>query len=264
MLGAAWPGAVPAWPPFLTGGGVAEDVLSLDFEVLASSVPGAWGCSAEAAEGAGPAPGPGSAPAGWQCCSAATAAAPGSQGGSGGWKAGDVSFLFTVPHRRGVAGKSRTFTPKLQREERVNTAGSHPQVLQQQDSGCPTPRQTPTCKAATRKAPLAAQHHDVKASTGCRTPGMLRHATGFGLSPQRDKLNVSEQTTQLHLETNIDDNEVRALRISHVITDVSLHSRVAPHYMYSATRILFLSHTLSCSRDSKKSYWIQAVIWWLE
>lgn len=94
---------------------------------------------------------------------------------------------------------------------------------------CPTPRQTPTCKAATRKAPLAAQHHDVKASTGCRTPGMLRHATGFGLSPQRDKLNVREQTTQLHLETNIDDNEVRALRISHVNTDVSLHSRVAPH-----------------------------------
>lgn len=34
VLGAAWPGAVPAWPPFLTGGGVAEDVLSLDFEVL--------------------------------------------------------------------------------------------------------------------------------------------------------------------------------------------------------------------------------------
>lgn len=34
MLGAAWPGAGPAWLPFLTGGGVPADVLSLDLEVL--------------------------------------------------------------------------------------------------------------------------------------------------------------------------------------------------------------------------------------
>lgn len=92
----------------------------------------------------------------------------------------------------------------------------------------PQPRQTTTCKAATRKARLAAQHHDVKDSTGCRTPAVLRHATRFGLSPHRDKLNVREQTTQLHLETNTDDDEVRALRISHVNTDVSLHTTVAP------------------------------------
>lgn len=34
MLLADWFGAVLTCPPFLTGGGVAEDVLSLGFEVL--------------------------------------------------------------------------------------------------------------------------------------------------------------------------------------------------------------------------------------
>lgn len=123
---------------------------------LASSVPGAWGCSAGAAEGAGPAPGPGSAPAGGQCCSAA-----GSQGGSGGWKAGDVSFLFTVPHRRGVEGKSSTFTPKLQREERVNTAGSPPQGAAAAAAGLwvSHPQTNPDMQSS-----------DEESSAGCTTP----------------------------------------------------------------------------------------------
>lgn len=43
-----------------------------------------------------------------------------SVGGSGGWKAGDMCFLFRVPPRR-WAWKSISFTPKLQREETVNT-----------------------------------------------------------------------------------------------------------------------------------------------
>lgn len=38
LLGTAWPGAGPAWP-FLTGGGVAALVLSLDLELLQTKEP---------------------------------------------------------------------------------------------------------------------------------------------------------------------------------------------------------------------------------
>lgn len=40
-----------------------------------------------------------------------------SVGGSGGWKAGDICFLFRVPPRR-WAWKSISFTPKLHREKK--------------------------------------------------------------------------------------------------------------------------------------------------
>lgn len=213
---------------------------------LASSAPGGWGCSAGAAgpavgPGAAPGPAAGSAPAG-QCCSGTAA---GSQGGSGGWKAGDVSFLFTVPHRRGVAGSSSTFTPKLQREETVSSRRPPPGCCSRTRGS--HPRWTPTCKANEESSDTAVLKPPLLHNTS-----NVKHATGFGLSPRRDKLNVSEQTTQLHLETNTDDNEVRALRISRVNTDVSSHTRVAPHQMYFATWILFLSHTKLQQRLKKE------------
>lgn len=43
-----------------------------------------------------------------------------SVGGSGGWKAGDMCFLFRVPPRR-WAWKSISFTPKLHREKKQST-----------------------------------------------------------------------------------------------------------------------------------------------
>lgn len=43
-----------------------------------------------------------------------------SVGGSGGWKVGDMCFLFRVPPRR-WAWKSISFTPKLHREKKQST-----------------------------------------------------------------------------------------------------------------------------------------------
>lgn len=90
---------------------------------LTSSFPWLCNCSAVPAERAKPAPtGLVSATEAWECRSApGWASTPASVGGSGGWKAGDVCFLFIVPHLRGFAWKSITLTPKLQKEERVNT-----------------------------------------------------------------------------------------------------------------------------------------------
>lgn len=102
------PAAGRSWPPYLLSPGLGP----------CSSMP--------AVEGTVPPPvllsalelwGGGSGPAGAKVLP--------SVGGSGGWKAGDMCFLFRVPPRR-WAWKSISFTPKLHRENKQSTHHAPP------------------------------------------------------------------------------------------------------------------------------------------
>jgi hypothetical protein len=73
-----------------------------------------------------------------------------SVGGSGGWKAGDICFLFKVPLRR-WAWKSISFTPKLHREKK-QSAHQASRLQRQKPDGFHV------LKTYTRTATQAAQH----------------------------------------------------------------------------------------------------------
>ena len=113
--------------------------------------------------------GGGSGPAG--------AKVPPSVGGSGGWKAGAMCFLFRVPPRR-WAWKSISFTPKLHRKKKQSTHHAS-WLLRQKPIG---PR---VLKPTRVDSPPVAQHAVKRRGPGSRPSLLPRQAAHPGFKPER-------------------------------------------------------------------------------